>query len=840
MMETDNKYDHQTDIESVAGESVVSVSNVPLTQEIINTEDTLQRSASQVLEQKQSQLPSQQSGTEVQQTGRFQIIPVTNTSDLEQKNFSETEKTAVKPVKQIGRFEISVASQSFDNTTTSLNQTLVTEQASENKQQAPPKPEHHSTPTKSRKDFVLTRDGSAESVSSPLMLDHTVQDERQFLNATLNSVALSSTQVSMQPQFVPAEQVTNRPYVPLDVNNQSWSTSIVNQHQLAEPKNPHPLNSPTQSQYGDDDSDDPNEDDREYKELIKRQQAEMETLFRKHQREFQRLIMLKKKKRMKSKKELQNLIQMEGAGKVVVAASGEIVNNPSQTSSNDSIERRAPQPSGDPLRSYSDAPLGTQNLSTEVADGSLYKAGYNQDAYAAQVNTSKFSADKTLQNVSKQQNLGTKEVTNPPHNQLHHSASALDMRQFNNPISPPSNATDAGQMRYNFQYMPPMPEWYYYGGIPYQPRSVTTPGGNPFYHTFRQPSEDELRHAANIYFMQQQQMGQKKPNIRGGSSTSQQESSISSSQHEKSSKSDKRDSGEQAVSSRRQEPAEEGSQRRQRNLPQQQASTTKHSEAASNRNRDRKREGEAKREKREGDDQHKRKNNRNAKVQESDHENSGGKSKNRQSGRHKHLKEESRKNSRYYEDEGRPSRSTRHEEEIRRRLSPEEGLRMMEPSRGARKEEDVRNQRAMEEDSAFANRNVAPKTSSSSMNSLPSIGSYVPTYPMPYSRTPQYQSNYPPFYPFFTVPPHGFTHYQDDQNMGGRENPRLSGRAPPGFLPQHQQTQSSISAGYDGKSHHRGKQQAQVTGNDEPMQDEDWGSSSEGQSDFTKQQHRIT
>ena len=109
-----------------------------------------------------------------------------------------------------------------------------------------------------------------------------------------------------------------------------------------------------------------------------RQQAEMETLFRKHQREFQRLIMLKKKKRMKSKKELQNLIQMEGAGKVVVAASGEIVNNPSQTSSNDSIERRAPQPSGDPLRSYSDAPLGTQNLSTEVADGSLYKAGYNQ------------------------------------------------------------------------------------------------------------------------------------------------------------------------------------------------------------------------------------------------------------------------------------------------------------------------------------------------------------------------------------------------------------------------------------------------------------------------------
>jgi len=402
MMETDNKYDHQTDIESIAGESVISLGNVPLTQETINTEDTLQRSASQVLvEQKQSQ---QQSGTEVQQTGRFQIIPVTNTSDLEQKNFSEPEKTAVKPVKQIGRFEISVASQSFDNTTTSLNQTLVTEQVSENSQQAPLKPEHHSTPTKSRKDPVLTRDGSAESVSSPLMLDHTVQDGSQLLNTTLNSVALSTTQISMPSQFVQAEQVINRPYVPIDVNNQSFSTSIVNQHQLAKPKNPHPLNSPTQSQYGDDDSDDPNEDDREYKELIKRQHAEMDNLLRKHQREFERLRMLKKKKRMKSKKELQNLIHVEGAGKVVVA-SGEVVNNPSQTSSNDSSERRLPQPSAYPLSSYSDTPVATQNPSTEVADASLYKADYNQDAYAAQVNTSKFSADKTLQNVSKQQNL---------------------------------------------------------------------------------------------------------------------------------------------------------------------------------------------------------------------------------------------------------------------------------------------------------------------------------------------------------------------------------------------------------------------------------------------------
>merc|ERR1712183_334292 len=133
-----------------------------------------------------------------------------------------------------------------------------------------------------------------------------------------------------------------------------------------------------------------------------------------------------------------------------------------------------------------------------------------------------------------------------------------------------------------------------------------------------------------------------------------------------------------------------------------------------------------------------------------------------------------------------------------------------------------------EEDSAFVNRNAAPKTSSSSMNSLPSLGNYMPAYPPQYqsytTRTPQYQSNYPPYYPPFLIPPHGFPHYQDDQNMATRENPRSSARAPPGFLPQHQRTPSGVSVGYDAKSsHHRSK--AAVAGNDKTMQDDDWDSS---------------
>ena len=269
LIDTENKYDQQTDIESIAGESVVSINYVPPTQDTINSEDNLQRSASQILvDQKQNQIPSHQSGTEVQQTGRFQIIPVTNANELDQKNFSESDTTAIQPIKQIGRFEITAASPSFENSSSvPLNQTLVTEQIVENKQQVPPKPEHHSTPTK---DPVLARDGSADSVSSPLILDHTIQDQRHFLNTTLNSVAMSTTQISLPSQFVPAEQVMNRTYVPIDINRQSLSSSIVNPHQLAQPSNPYPLNSPTQSQYGDDDSDDPNEEDREYKELLKR------------------------------------------------------------------------------------------------------------------------------------------------------------------------------------------------------------------------------------------------------------------------------------------------------------------------------------------------------------------------------------------------------------------------------------------------------------------------------------------------------------------------------------------------------------------------------------------
>ena len=87
---------------------------------------------------------------------------------------------------------------------------------------------------------------------------------------------------------------------------------------------------------------------------------------------------------MKSKKELQNLAQLEGTSKVVMAASatGEIVNHPSQTSSNGSthgeLVRRGPQPSGAPLSSYSDSPVATQNPSSEMTDASLYKADYNQ------------------------------------------------------------------------------------------------------------------------------------------------------------------------------------------------------------------------------------------------------------------------------------------------------------------------------------------------------------------------------------------------------------------------------------------------------------------------------
>ena len=57
--------------------------------------------------------------------------------------------------------------------------------------------------------------------SSPLMLDHTYQDVgSHFLNTTLNSVALSTTQVSMQSQLHPFEQVIDTPHMPTDIDNQ--------------------------------------------------------------------------------------------------------------------------------------------------------------------------------------------------------------------------------------------------------------------------------------------------------------------------------------------------------------------------------------------------------------------------------------------------------------------------------------------------------------------------------------------------------------------------------------------------------------------------------------------
>ena len=110
----------------------------------------------------------------------------------------------------------------------------------------------------------------------------------------------------------------------------------------------------------------------------------MENLLRKHRREFERLRMLKKKKKLKSlKKHPQNVTQLEGTTKVVIATNtaGEIAHHPSQTSSNDSVHgmRRVPQPSGVPLH-YSDAVVATQNPSnaSEVTDANLYKAESNQ------------------------------------------------------------------------------------------------------------------------------------------------------------------------------------------------------------------------------------------------------------------------------------------------------------------------------------------------------------------------------------------------------------------------------------------------------------------------------
>ena len=242
IIETNFKNDHQTNIESVAGESVISVSNFPLTQEIINTEDILQRLTNQVLlENMKSQFPCQQSGIELQQTGKFQVFPITNASDLEQNIFSKPDTTAVQPIKQMARIEVAAASLSFDKTTTSLSQTLFTEQVSEKKKTI----EHHSVPTKNRKDPVLICDGITDPTSSPLMLDHTDQHEKHFLYTTPNS---------MESQFVQAEQFINRPNVLVNINNLSLGTSIVNQHQFGQTIDSYPVNSPIQSQYGVDDS----------------------------------------------------------------------------------------------------------------------------------------------------------------------------------------------------------------------------------------------------------------------------------------------------------------------------------------------------------------------------------------------------------------------------------------------------------------------------------------------------------------------------------------------------------------------------------------------------------